>query len=494
MHISQAIQFLEDEVDLPALNHPLLEKEYKNKVTRSKIIINRVKKIGDLARYLKRFETVPPVGDDKRKLYDRFKELGLKAYEDLYPEFVAKFGPYLDDVTVLDDFVLGRAYSSWDISIYSQTYDTQSGIYLIGNEPNYQAIFIKATFEDGKYPNEWLGSYDVLKYYMFSLKGNFKTDYKYNTAIINSANLNVPIYVFEKQNEQCHLKGIYRYSKDEMDPTDGSRWFILNKIDSLSTDKVVTQKEYEQEVSKHVQTSRIRNKAERRTRLHSAPKIPSTVVVTSNQFVRNADVIVEVLERSKGICEECRKPAPFLRRDLTPYLEVHHKKPLAEGGEDTVDNAVALCPNCHRAAHHAADVITVTAAIIQTDDQILIARRGGDDDLAGKWEFPGGKVEGRESLEQCLRREIKEELGVNIRVQRYFGESVVQGSNGTYRIMAFMAKLISGDPEPTEHSELRWVTASELDQYTFLSADEIFVDLLKRLAEKKKNKQPVPSN
>ena len=59
-----------------------------------------------------------------------------------------------------------------------------------------------------------------------------------------------------------------------------------------------------------------------------------------------------VLERANGICQRCRNNAPFLRdSDGLPYLEVHHKTPLAEGGLDMVENAIALCPNCHRHAH-----------------------------------------------------------------------------------------------------------------------------------------------
>jgi len=68
--------------------------------------------------------------------------------------------------------------------------------------------------------------------------------------------------------------------------------------------------------------------------------------------MRNPDVIAEVLERANGICEYCGNPAPFNRAsDGTPYLEIHHKKPLSQGGDDSVENAVALCPNCHREDH-----------------------------------------------------------------------------------------------------------------------------------------------
>ncbi|WP_374725706.1 HNH endonuclease [Tardiphaga robiniae] len=54
-----------------------------------------------------------------------------------------------------------------------------------------------------------------------------------------------------------------------------------------------------------------------------------------------------------GVCEECGKEAPFLKEsDGKPYLEVHHVTPLSMGGADTIDNTIAVCPNCHRQYHH----------------------------------------------------------------------------------------------------------------------------------------------
>lgn len=88
--------------------------------------------------------------------------------------------------------------------------------------------------------------------------------------------------------------------------------------------------------------------------LKTAPRRPELFLTTISVFRRNPNVVALTLKRSEGICEapNCRKPAPFIRKtDSTPYLEVHHKIPLAEGGDDTVDNAIALCPNCHREAH-----------------------------------------------------------------------------------------------------------------------------------------------
>ena len=87
-------------------------------------------------------------------------------------------------------------------------------------------------------------------------------------------------------------------------------------------------------------------------RLADASAIPDRVQVVSNAFRRNPDVIVEVLIRASGVCESCGQPAPFIRSsDRSPYLEIHHCVPLASGGEDTIENAIALCPNCHRRMH-----------------------------------------------------------------------------------------------------------------------------------------------
>jgi 5-methylcytosine-specific restriction protein A len=93
--------------------------------------------------------------------------------------------------------------------------------------------------------------------------------------------------------------------------------------------------------------------AARQARLSRASAKPRTFMRLVRDYMRNPDVIAEVLVRAGGVCEVCGNPAPFRRRaDGSPYLEVHHKIRLADGGDDTVENAIALCPNCHRQQHY----------------------------------------------------------------------------------------------------------------------------------------------
>lgn len=93
-------------------------------------------------------------------------------------------------------------------------------------------------------------------------------------------------------------------------------------------------------------------KDERQKSITKWSVIPKTKAVVVNVYERNPYVVAEVLDRANGTCERCNAVAPFTRkRDGSLYLEAHHIMRLADGGEDTVNNVIALCPNCHRELH-----------------------------------------------------------------------------------------------------------------------------------------------
>lgn len=124
----------------------------------------------------------------------------------------------------------------------------------------------------------------------------------------------------------------------------------LRAVTDEPTIALAVLKRIESEEEKAVRSDRTED---RQQRLATAPKTPHRIKVFSYTFKRNPDVVVEALLRAAGNCELCGKSAPFNRvTDGTPYLEVHHIKSLSDGGEDTLKNVLALCPNCHREVHH----------------------------------------------------------------------------------------------------------------------------------------------
>lgn len=129
---------------------------------------------------------------------------------------------------------------------------------------------------------------------------------------------------------------------------------------------------------------------------------------------------------------------------------------------------------------HDPDYIPVTAAIIEKDGKILIARRRHP--LMGyHWEFPGGKLEEGESLEDCLKREIMEELGIMITVGRLVSSRKhVLNCQSAIVLYAYHAEYISGEIVLTDHDAIAWVTREELEQYTFPDPDsQVVKDLNK---------------
>jgi 5-methylcytosine-specific restriction protein A len=144
-----------------------------------------------------------------------------------------------------------------------------------------------------------------------------------------------------------------------IDYYESQRGVRLNKLRKVASDfqnslsLVVSVQEIDAAFEDAVAKSLNDPTAERQARLVTADPIPTTQVVNVTVFRRNPDVVAMVLERANGNCESCQQHAPFTRRkDSSPYLEVHHRKQLAHGGHDSVENAIALCPNCHRKAHY----------------------------------------------------------------------------------------------------------------------------------------------
>ena len=115
--------------------------------------------------------------------------------------------------------------------------------------------------------------------------------------------------------------------------------------------------------------------------------------------------------------------------------------------------------------------ITVTAAIIWQDGKILITKRPEGKHLEGMWEFPGGKKEETETLEECITREIREELGVDIKPGKLLLTVNHEYKSKVVELHIFECALINGSPIPLEGQDMKWVKPEDMRDYTFPPPD-----------------------
>tara|TARA_Y100000590_G_C15446370_1_gene910913 strand:- start:62 stop:448 length:387 start_codon:yes stop_codon:yes gene_type:complete len=123
--------------------------------------------------------------------------------------------------------------------------------------------------------------------------------------------------------------------------------------------------------------------------------------------------------------------------------------------------------------------LKVTAAVLEKEGEYLIAKRKKNDILGGLWEFPGGKIEEGETAEECLKREIKEELNIIVEVNELILSKHHKYPKGCFELIAFKVKYISGEIILNEHDDYKWVPYEKLAMFNFLPADIPIIDKLK---------------
>lgn len=117
-------------------------------------------------------------------------------------------------------------------------------------------------------------------------------------------------------------------------------------------------------------------------------------------------------------------------------------------------------------------MITVVAALIKKDNKVLIAKRAtGDNNVFGKWEFPGGKVENNETEELAIEREIKEEFELDIKAKKFIINNVCEYPNKTVDLRLYECEYINGVFKLHDHSQYAWVEIDKLLEYDLAKAD-----------------------
>lgn len=122
--------------------------------------------------------------------------------------------------------------------------------------------------------------------------------------------------------------------------------------------------------------------------------------------------------------------------------------------------------------------LRVTAAIIEEDGRVFVARRGPGRHLAGAWEFPGGKVDAGETPEQALARELSEELGISCEVGELLCTAVYEGTEPALELLAFRVRRRAGAIELREHVEARWVAPADLAAMDLPESDRLVAERL----------------
>jgi 8-oxo-dGTP diphosphatase len=130
-----------------------------------------------------------------------------------------------------------------------------------------------------------------------------------------------------------------------------------------------------------------------------------------------------------------------------------------------------------------AALLVVAGALCDARGRILIARRPADRHMGGRWEFPGGKVGRDETEEQALVRELREELGVQVRAPQFCLRLTHAYPDRTVELSCWIVADFSGEPQCRDGQQLKWVAAAELMQQDILEADLPFIEALQRLIQ-----------
>ena len=159
----------------------------------------------------------------------------------------------------------------------------------------------------------------------------------------------------------------------------------------------------------------------------------------------------------------------------TPLCDRCPLQNVCRAHEAGTEDDYPITPESEPVPHH-----DIAVGLVFDDDQLLIQRRPDEGLLGGLWEFPGGKQEEDESMEAACRRELKEELGIEVAVEDLFYTLSHAYSHFKITLHAFRCHIDNGTPEAREDQPFTWVGLDELDEYAFPRANRRLIEELER--------------
>ena len=227
-------------------------------------------------------------------------------------------------------------------------------------------LVLVSDYTKGIYEDRWTKD-GIFLYTGMGLKGNQSLDFMQNKTLAESPKKNIDLYLFEVFSPgQYQLQGKvylasnpYQENQYDMDNHIRSVWIFPLRLLERKEPLAIPEETYSVNKKRKEKNARMLSFQALKQRLENYNPEPSMRIIQSTQLDRNPHISEYAKMRANGSCELCNKNAPFNDSNGIPFLETHHIKWLSQGGLDSIENTVALCPNCHRKMHilnHRSDI------------------------------------------------------------------------------------------------------------------------------------------
>lgn len=255
---------------------------------------------------------------------------------------MAAFDPGFTPGTVIDNSTLTAAFQCGPQGGMRRSHRTNTLVLTSGH--------VDVVYED-----RWVG--DVLHYTGMGLRGPQDLTVAQNRTLAESRTSGIDVHLFEvhREKEYTYVGRVELiadpYPAQQPDADGNPRQVYVFPLRVTNGVPPIKREVFLEEEARRVRSARGLSDEDLAARAKAAAKTAGSRPVTGQQFERDPYVVEYVKRHAAGVCDLCEARAPFVTADGLPYLEVHHIVWLARGGEDSIGNCVALCPNCHRKMH-----------------------------------------------------------------------------------------------------------------------------------------------